>query len=114
MTLQGYRCGGCGYRSTVLKALCPQCGAAGPMTTDRAAAGRILDFVPVLFPPENLKDLGRYVSVLVELDNGCRAFGVFRGDPTALAVGAPVTVGSVDAERGIPFFDAAGAGGGRA
>ncbi len=110
MTLSCFRCGACGYRSTVVKAVCPRCGGTGGMAADSAARGRILDFVPVLFPPENLKELGRYVSVLVELDNGCHAFGVFRGDPAGLAVGAGVVVAQADEEKKIPFFDVAGPG----
>ena len=67
----------------------------------------MVDFVPVLFPPENLKGLGRYVSVLVKLDTGCQAFGVFRGDPERLRVGTRMVVAHVDAEPDVPFFDVA-------
>ena len=30
--------------------------------------GEVVDFVPIAYPPENLKQLGEYVSVLVKLD----------------------------------------------
>ena len=72
-----------------------------------AAGGEILDFVPVLYPPENLRDLVRYVSVLVRLDNGCRVFGVFLGDPAQIQIGTPVVVSRMDEEKKVPFFDIA-------
>ncbi|OGK78324.1 MAG: hypothetical protein A2X52_22105 [Candidatus Rokubacteria bacterium GWC2_70_16] len=77
------------------------------MSPEPAAGGHVVDFVPVLFPPENLKGLGRYVSVLVKLDTGCQAFGVFRGDPERLRVGTRMVVAHVDAEPDVPFFDVA-------
>ena len=77
------------------------------MSPERVTGGHVVDFVPVLFPPENLKGLGRYVSVLVKLDTGCQAFGVFRGDPERLRVGTRMVVAHVDAEPDVPFFDVA-------
>ena len=67
--------------------------------------GEVLEFVPVLFPPENLKGLRQYVSVLVKLDNGCRAFGIFLGDPEKIKVGASVVVSKADKDSNALFFD---------
>jgi len=102
-----FRCRTCDYTSAVAKAVCPRCGSGGGMSPEPAAGGHVVDFVPVLFPPENLKGLGRYVSVLVKLDTGCQAFGVFRGDPERLRVGTRMVVAHVDAEPDVPFFDVA-------
>ncbi|MBI2528953.1 MAG: hypothetical protein HYY95_10085 [Candidatus Rokubacteria bacterium] len=77
------------------------------MAPEAATGGHVVDFVPVLYPPENLKGLGRYVSVLVRLDNGCQVFGVFRGDPERIRVGTPVVVSQGDAAEKVPFFDVA-------
>ena len=74
-----------------------------------AVAGEVMDFVPVLYPPENLKDLGQYVSLFVKLDDGGRMFGVFEGDPAAVGIGTRV-VGRTDEERKVPFFQIAGQG----
>lgn len=103
-----FRCAGCDYRTTLLKAVCPRCGATAGMVPEPATRGRVLDFVPVQYPPENLKDLGAYVSVLVELDGGCRAFGVFRGDLAGFSVGCAVAVTAVDEARKIPFLEPVG------
>lgn len=70
-------------------------------------AGEILDFVPVLFPPENLKTLGPYVSVFVGLRGGGRTFGVFLGDAARLRIGAPVVLRPPDAERTAPVVELA-------
>ena len=102
-----FRCRSCDYTSAVAKAVCPRCGSGAGMSPERVAGGHVVDFVPVLFPPENLKGLGRYVSVLVKLDTGCQAFGVFRGDPERLRVGTRMVVAHVDAEPDVPFFDVA-------
>lgn len=102
-----FRCRTCAYTSAVVKAVCPTCGNTGTMAPESAIGGHVVDFVPVLYPPENLKGLGRYVSVLVRLDTGCQAFGVFRGDPERLQVGTPMVVSHVDAEPKVPFFDVA-------
>ena len=102
-----FRCRSCDYTSAVAKAVCPRCGSGGGMSPEPLTGGHVVDFVPVLFPPENLKGLGRYVSVLVKLDTGCQAFGVFRGDPERIQVGTPMVVAQVDAEQHVPFFDVA-------
>ena len=102
-----FRCRSCDYTSAVAKAVCPRCGSGGGMSPEPLTGGHVVDFVPVLFPPENLKGLGRYVSVLVKLDTGCQAFGVFRGDPERIRVGTRMVVAHVDAEPRVPFFDVA-------
>lgn len=101
------RCRICDYTSAVAKAVCPRCGRAGGMSPEPVTGGHVVDFVAVLFPPENLKSLGPYVSVLVRLDSGCQAFGVFRGDPERLGVGTRMVVAQGDGAQGVPFFDVA-------
>jgi len=100
-----FGCNTCGYQSTMFKAVCPACGAAEMVELEGGNKGEVLEFVPVLFPPENLKGLRQYVSVLVKLDNGCRAFGIFLGDPEKIKVGASVVVSKVDKDSNALFFD---------
>lgn len=102
-----FRCGACHQTSAVARVVCPRCGSGEAMAPERVTGGRVVDFVPVLFPPENLKGLGRYVSVLVRLDNGCQAFGVFRGDPERLQVGTRMVVAPGDAEPRVLYLDVA-------
>lgn len=90
------RCAKCGYRSAGRKPLCPQCGGAEMKSLDPSGEGRIVDFVPVIYPPENLKHLGNYTSVYVELDNGCRMFGILTDDPAGIAAGKRVAVSRYD------------------
>ncbi len=87
-----FYCDRCGYRSAVLKAVCPQCGHEGMMTEEGVRQGEVVDFVPVAYPPENLKHLGSYVSVLVKLSNGCQIFGLVLGNPDLVQIGTPVTI----------------------
>ena len=71
-----------------------------------AITGELLDFVPVFHPPENLKLLGPYVSVLVRLENGCRTFGIFLGSPAALRIGDALVASSQQDDTPRPFFQA--------
>ena len=56
--------------------------------------GEVVDFVPVAYPPENLKHLGAYVSVLVKFENGCQLFGIVLENPNNVKIGTPVVVSS--------------------
>lgn len=85
-----FRCDPCGYLSSTSKLLCPQCGRPGTIVEEKVERGVVLDFVPVAYPPENLKHLGSYVSVLVKLDNGCSLFGIVLEEPNRIEVGKVV------------------------
>lgn len=98
------RCGSCGYSAAGRKPLCPRCGRAEMASLETTPDGTILDFVPVIYPPENLKDVGEYVSVLVKLENGCNVFGMMREEPGRIAIGHGVTVSKFDAGRQALFF----------
>ncbi len=66
--------------------------------------GEVVDFVPVAYPPENLKHLGAYVSVLVKLDNGCRIFGIVMEKPDLVKIGTAVAVSSFNPQTKELFF----------
>jgi uncharacterized OB-fold protein len=101
----GFGCKACGYQTILVKAVCPVCGSAEMTGLEGARTGNVLEFVPVLFPPENLKTLGTYVSLLVALDNGCRTFGIFLGDPKDIDVGTRVVLSRLDQDSKALFFD---------
>jgi uncharacterized OB-fold protein len=66
--------------------------------------GNIIDFVPVLYPPENLMDLGQYVCALVRLDNGCRMFGIMLEKPENIKEGSRVVLSDFRKDDGGLFF----------
>lgn len=101
---QGYGCNLCGYRSSTFKAVCPQCGSKEIVVLEGAKGGKVVDFVPVFFSPENLKHLGQYISALVKLDNGCQIFGIVLGDPKDIQVGSTVVVSSLNSETKELYF----------
>jgi uncharacterized OB-fold protein len=101
---QCFGCNNCGYRSSSYKAICPACGGTEMEVLEAAGRGKIEDFVSVLYPPENLKDLGQYVSVLVKLDNGCRIFGIILEDSDNIAIGTSVVVSSFNVGNKELFF----------
>ncbi len=74
---------------------------------ESAEGGRILDFVPIAYPPENLKHLGSYVSVLVKLDDGCRLFGIVLENPDHVKIGTPVMVSSFNPQTKEVLFKTA-------
>ena len=67
-------------------------------------SGEVVDFVPIAYPPENLKQLGSYVSVLVKLDNGCQIFGIVAEDPKSIKIGTSVLVSSFNDQTRELFF----------
>ena len=66
--------------------------------------GEVVDFVPIAYPPENLKQLGEYVSVLVKLDNGCQIFGIVLEGQNSIKIGTPVAISSFNQETKELFF----------
>ena len=97
-------CNHCGYRSGILKVVCPRCGREGMIAQEGVEKGEIVDLVPVGYPPENLKHLGSYVSVLVKLDNGCQIFGIVLDQPSHIKIGSPVTISSFNPLTKELFF----------
>jgi len=99
-----YSCNSCGYRSSAYKAVCPICRSTDMVALEGAKGGIVVDFVQVSIPPENLKDLGEYVSVLVKLDNGCQIFGIILEDPKNIKIGTSVVVSSFNNDTKEVFF----------
>ena len=66
--------------------------------------GEVVDFVPVAYPPENLKHLDSYVSVLVKLDNGCQIFGIVLENPDQVKIGISVRVSNFNHQTKELFF----------
>ncbi len=99
-----FGCNNCGYRSGTFKAVCPKCGSAGMAVQEGTDRGKVVDFVPVSYPPENLKHLGQYISVLVRLDNGCQIFGIVLEVPNQVKIGTSVLVSSFNDQTKELFF----------
>ena len=98
------QCERCGYRAAGRKPICPRCGHVAITSLETTPDGKILDFVPVIYPPENLKELGKYVSVLVKLENGCNVFGMMLEEPGLVEVGHSVTISKFDERSQALFF----------
>jgi len=99
-----FSCSQCGLQASSFRATCPGCGSTGIVEYEAPKTGRIVDFVPIFFPPENLVDLGQYVSVLVKLDNGCQLFGIVHEEQKNIAIGSSVEISSYDRESKKLFF----------
>lgn len=99
-------CNSCGWSGSSFRVTCPACGGTGVVNIESAGMAEIVDFVPVLYPPENLKDLGRYVSVLVKFQEGFQMFGIMMTDPELISIGTQVEVSSFEKETRKLFFRA--------
>ena len=99
------RCEACGFTTAGSHPLCTRCGRGKMTRIETTPGGRILDFVPVTYPPENLKALGSYNSVLVKLENGCNVFGIMLKESGAPEAGQGVIVSKYDPERQELFFE---------
>ena len=101
-----FSCTHCGFRSGTFKAVCPKCGKEGMVAEEGVQQGAVVDFVPIAYPPDNLKHLGEYVSVLVKLDNECRIFGIVLENQKSVQIGTPVAISSYNQETKEVFFKA--------
>ena len=101
---QYFSCNHCGFLSGTFKAVCPKCGREGMALKEGAIKGEVIDFVPIAYPPENLKQLGEYVSVLVKLDSGCQVFGIVLENKNRVKMGTPVAISSFNRETKELFF----------
>ena len=100
-------CKRCAWHGSAFRASCPECGETDLVQAESSGMGKIVDFVPMFFPPENLKDLGQYVSVLVQFNEGFEMFAITFAKPEDLAIGAPVVVSGFDKETMRLFVDKA-------
>lgn len=100
-------CSACQWCGSSYKASCPVCGSVDLQQKETAGRGKIVDFVPVLYPPDNLKDLGQYVSVLVEFEEGFRMFGISLGKPEEFSIGDSVVISSFDKDSKRLLIDKA-------
>ena len=104
MSIECYKCNSCGNTTLAAKKVCPRCGGTEISVIESDGKGQVIDFTIVYFPPDNYKDLAPYTSVLVQLDNGCRLFGIIRGECKDIPPGSLVTVVERDETRGGIFF----------
>lgn len=102
--IECYKCKACGNVTLEKKIICPKCGGSEIASELSEGKGTVVDSTIVYFPPDNYKDIAPYTSVLVELDSGCRLFGIIGGEHRNLAPGNPVVAVSTDNERGGIFF----------
>ena len=93
----GYKCQDCGWCGSSFRVSCPECGADGMLEVKASSTGTVVDYVTVFYPPENLKDLGQYTSVLVEFDEGFKKFGISLEAPEDFSIGCQVAVSDYDA-----------------
>ena len=104
MSIECHKCNGCGYITLEQKRVCPRCGGMENSVIESDGKGRVIDFTTIYFPPDAYKELAPYTSVLVELSNGCKLFGIMSGEGKDLQPGSPVTMAGCDEERGGIFF----------
>ena len=101
------KCNRCGYITLEQKRLCPKCGGMESAAIQSEGKGRLIDFTIIYFPPEAYKDLAPYTSVLVELNNGCKFFGIMKGEHSDLQPNSPVIMTGHDEANGGIFFESA-------
>jgi uncharacterized OB-fold protein len=98
-------CTKCDWRGSTYRAGCPNCGAAGLIELETSGVGTIVDFVPVYYPPQSLKHLRQYVSVLVRFNEGFQMLGISLANPEDLCIGCSVVASNYDKETNRLFID---------
>ncbi len=104
MTIDCFTCDGCGHTTVAQKAVCSKCGGLKITAVKVEGKGKLVDYTTVTFAPENYKDLAPFTSVLVQLENGCKLFGIIKGENLDIPIGSPVTMVGRDEARGALFF----------
>ena len=99
-----YSCSACEWHGSSFRATCPACGNNKIIRKATGGTGKIVDFVPVLFPPENLKNLGEYASVLVQFDENFQMFGIISEAHDQIAIGDRVKVSKYNGTTKELFF----------
>ncbi|MFC2005933.1 Zn-ribbon domain-containing OB-fold protein [Chloroflexota bacterium] len=84
--------------------VCHKCGSRDIEATQSEGKGRVIDFTTVYYPPEDYKDRVPYTSVLVQLNNGCKLFGVIDGEAKDISPGSPVAAVKRDEATGGIIF----------
>ena len=105
MFINCFTCDDCGYTTIAQKVICAKCGGSKISGVQVAGKGKLVDFTVISFAPENYKDLAPFTSVLVQLENGCKLFGIIKGENLDIPLGSPVTMIGRDEERGAIFFE---------
>ncbi len=104
LSLECYKCGNCGNVTLSVKRVCPKCYSTKIEKTQSDGKGKVVDFTTVYYPPDNYKDMCPYTSVLVQLNNGCKLFGVMEGEVKNISPGSPVALAKHDAATGRLIF----------
>jgi len=105
VSVECYQCSSCGHATLAAKLNCPQCGGDTVTKVSAPGKGKVLDFTTVYFPPENYKDRAPYTSVFVELDNGCKIFGIIEGETKDIEQGSPIRVANLNEQTQSYEFD---------
>lgn len=100
MSVECYKCKDCEDIFFAPKVACPKCGSVGVEKVASEGKGKIVDFTTVFFPPDNYKGREPYTSTLVQLDNGCKLFGIMEGVPNNINPGSRVMVSARDESTG--------------
>ena len=99
-----YSCNACGWHGSSFRATCPACSSLQIAKRATVGSGKIVDIVPILFPPENLKTLGQYASVLVKFEENFQMFGIISENFDQVAIGDRVKVSEYNESTKELFF----------
>jgi len=94
------RCNTCGNLESWLYRVCHKCGSVDIEMITAEGQGEVVDFTTVYYPPDNYKGKAPYTSILVQLINGCRLFGVMEGEAKGILPGDAVTLAKRDKDTG--------------
>ena len=102
-----YSCSVCDWHGSSFRATCPACSSNEIVKKATVGTAKIVDIVPVRFPPENLKNLGQYASVLVKFDENFQMFGIISDAYDQIAIGDRVKVSKYNETTKELFFSIA-------
>jgi uncharacterized OB-fold protein len=103
-----FKCKNCENVTFSYKKICGKCGGSHIEQISSEGNGKLIDFTTVYHPPENYKDIAPYTIVLAQLNNGCKLFGILKGEPKDIRLGNPIRVIKRSEKTGSFILELAG------
>lgn len=99
-----FRCSDCGNSFHSEKKACSKCGSFNIEKKVSGGQGVVINSAIVYFPPKSHESLAPYTSVLLQMNENFRMFGIMEGEVKDLAEGNPLVAAGTDDKGETVFF----------
>jgi uncharacterized OB-fold protein len=104
IAIQYFKCNGCGHAIAAEARVCPKCGKFGMEKKESSGKGSFLESAITYYPPDSHKHLAPYTSVMINMDEGFRTFGVMEGEVKDIKEGDRLVAVRIDEKSGSIIY----------